>query len=532
MAWGFARRASSVQRIGDPILVKRLSTAVSLPMRILRLTLWFVGVILIIVGLARPQWGSDIEIVEQRGVQVMVALDISRSMLAQDVKPTRLDRAKLEISDLMSRLEGDSVGIVLFSGASFIQFPMTSDYATARTYVHNASPSAISRQGTVIGEAISTAMVGFSDQRVSQRVIVIMTDGESHEGDPVAAARQAAKDGAVIYTVGFGSPHSGPVPDYDERGQITGSARDSQGRTVISQLDEARCGVWRRLVEAGTSGPRRLTQWPALPARYGRTRTRPFRASSVKGRSSGCKSSFSQAHSLSSWQSWRPTACHSGTEDDECGQQRGRRMFDRRVLIAMPALALCLLACGPRPDHVNNSGHEPYLNGDYVSALDAYQKATAGAHESGEPHYNSGNALYRLEEYGESLESYDESLRYAESELRLRGFFNRGNASFQSQQYAQAIEAYKEVLRMDPDHIDAKHNLELALAQLPPPPPPQQDEQQPPQQDEQQPPQQTEPITVEQARHILETVGEDAMTLQERRRQVFVPSNPPSELDW
>ena len=167
-------------------------------------------------------------------------------------------------------------------------------------------------------------------------------------------------------------------------------------------------------------------------------------------------------------------------------------MFDQRALIAMPALALCLLACGLTPDHVNNSGHEPYLNGDYVSALDAYQKATAGAQESGEPHYNAGNALYRLEEYGESLESYDESLTYAESELRLRGFFNRGNTSFQSQQYAQAIEAYKEVLRMNPDHIDAKHNLELALAQLPPPPPPQQDEQQPPQQDEQSPPQQNE----------------------------------------
>ena len=284
-------------------------------------------------------------------------------------------------------------------------------------------------------------------------------------------------------------------------------------------------------------------------------------------------------------------------------------MFDRRVLIAVPALALCLLACGPRPDHVNNSGHEPYLNGDYVSALDAYQGATAGAHESGEPYYNAGNALYRLEEYGDSLENYDESLRYAESELRLHGFFNRGNASFQSQQYAQAIEAYKEVLRMDPDHIDAKHNLELALAQLPPPPPAapagrtaaapagrtaatsagrtaatsagrtaaasagrtaaapagrtaaapagrtaaasagrtaaasagrsaaapagrtaaasadQQD-------DDQQLPQQTEPITVEQARQILEAVGEDAMTLQERRRQVFVPSQPPSEFDW
>ena len=270
VAWSFSRRASSVQRIGDPILVKRLSAAVSLPMRILRIILWFAGVILLIVGLARPQWGSDIEIVEQRGVQVMVALDISRSMLAQDVKPTRLDRAKLEISDLMSRLEGDSVGIVLFSGASFIQFPMTSDYATARAYVHNASPSAISRQGTVIGEAIATAMVGFSDQRVSQRVIVIMTDGESHEGDPVAAARQAAKDDAVIYTVGVGSPGGGPVPEYDDRGQIAGYPKDSQGRTVISQLDEV---TLRSVAEAGGGRYFRASEIDAMASLAGEIRS-------------------------------------------------------------------------------------------------------------------------------------------------------------------------------------------------------------------------------------------------------------------
>ena len=141
---------------------ERLGLTAGRGVRGLRLALWFIGVALLIMSLARPQWGSDIEIVEQGGVQVMVALDISRSMLAQDLKPTRLDRAKLEISDLISRLDGDEVGIVLFSGASFIQFPLTSDYATARTYLNHASPNAITRQGTVIAEAIETAMGGFS----------------------------------------------------------------------------------------------------------------------------------------------------------------------------------------------------------------------------------------------------------------------------------------------------------------------------------------------------------------------------------
>ena len=238
VGWALARRAASVRRIGDPALIERLSVAASRRMRLLRFVLWFSGLTLIIFALARPQWGSDIEIVEQRGVQVMVALDVSRSMLAQDMKPTRLGRAKLEISDMISQLDGDEVGIVLFSGASFIQFPLTSDYATARTYLNHASPDAISRQGTVIAEAIETAMTGFSNQRAGQKIIVIMTDGENHEGDPITAAREAAAEEVVIYTVGFGSPEGEPVSVYDEQGNIIGIRQDAEGRAIISRLDE------------------------------------------------------------------------------------------------------------------------------------------------------------------------------------------------------------------------------------------------------------------------------------------------------
>ena len=241
--WMSARRRSSVLRIGDPALIERLSASVNRGARLRRAVLWFIGAGLVITALARPQWGSDVEVVEHRGVQVMVALDISRSMLAQDVKPSRLDRAKLEISDLMSRLTGDEIGIVLFSGASFIQFPITFDYATARTYLSHAHPDAITRQGTVIAEAIETAMTGFSDQRTGQKVIVVMTDGENHEGDPVARdpveeARWAASKGAVVYTIGFGSVQGEPLPEYDESGALAGFREDAQGDVVISRLDE------------------------------------------------------------------------------------------------------------------------------------------------------------------------------------------------------------------------------------------------------------------------------------------------------
>ena len=143
-------------------------------------------------------------------------------------------------------------------------------------------------------------------------------------------------------------------------------------------------------------------------------------------------------------------------------------MVNRAVIGALTVIVLCLMACGQTPAQVNNSGHEAYQGGDYAAAFEAYHLAQERSPDSGAPYYNSGNAIYRMGEYGDSLQSYDESIRHASGELRSRGFFNRGNASFQQQQYAQAVQAYKEVLRMNPDDQDAKHNLELALKQIPP----------------------------------------------------------------
>ena len=216
-------------------------------------------------------------------------------------------------------------------------------------------------------------------------------------------------------------------------------------------------------------------------------------------------------------------------------------MFGRKALIALPAIALLLSACGPTPDQVNNSGHGPYANADYSAALDAYETSRERVPRAGEPRYNVGNALYRMENFEESLKEYDEALKYAKGDLRSRGFFNRGNAAFRTQQYAHAVEAYKEVLRMNPDDPDAKHNLELALKQMPPQDP--DDEQASPQAQAPQaqpPPQaqpspqdpQTEPLTGDQARQALEAVGEDAQTLQERRQQTLVSPKPQTEFDW
>lgn len=236
--WSLQRRKDDIQRIGNSDLIARLYASVNQRGRTAKIALWFVAFALVIIALSRPQWGTQVQIVEQQGSQVMIALDISSSMLAEDIKPNRLTRAKLEISDLMTKLGGDEVGLVLFSGAAFIQFPLTFDYSSARSFLQNAHPGMISRQGTAIGDAIETALTGFDETRPSQRVIVILTDGEEHEGDPVGAASDAADDGVLVYTVGLGTSQGQPIPVPGTFNGNTQYMKDRQGQTVLSRLDE------------------------------------------------------------------------------------------------------------------------------------------------------------------------------------------------------------------------------------------------------------------------------------------------------
>jgi Ca-activated chloride channel family protein len=170
----------------------------------------------------------------------MIGLDVSQSMLAEDLKPNRLARAKLEISELMDRLEGNELGLVVFAGAAYIQFPLTSDFATARFFLESAHPGMISRSSTNLGEAIRVAMTGFNEERASQKVIIMLTDGEATEvtEDAMQMAQEAAEAGIVIYAIGFGSPDGSPIPEYDDLGNLTGYKQDRQGETVLTALDE------------------------------------------------------------------------------------------------------------------------------------------------------------------------------------------------------------------------------------------------------------------------------------------------------
>jgi Ca-activated chloride channel family protein len=238
LVWTAAQRRTALMALGAPDLIAALSANVSQRKRRWKTVLWLLTLITLIVALARPRWGTQVTVKVQEGVEVMVALDVSSSMLAEDIKPNRLTRAKLTIEELMDRLGGHEIGLVIFSGAAFVQFPLTADFYTARSFLEAANPESISRPGTALEEAIRVAMDGFPEEHATSRVILLLTDGEGHEGDPLTVAQDAAQEDVMIHAIGFGSPRGEPIPIRNAQDEVTGYKKNEQGETVLSRLDE------------------------------------------------------------------------------------------------------------------------------------------------------------------------------------------------------------------------------------------------------------------------------------------------------
>ncbi len=205
-------RARRIRKFGDEELVKALMPSYSKAKAWVRITLFSIGFFFFVIGLARPQIGAKLKEHETKGAEIMIVLDVSNSMLAEDYSPNRLERAKLAISRLVDKLREDRIGLIVFAGNSFVQLPITTDYVSAKMFLNSISTESVPVQGTAMGEAINTAVRSFSAQSEKSRAVIIITDGENHEDDPVAAAEQAAEMGIRIFTIGVGSPEGKPIP--------------------------------------------------------------------------------------------------------------------------------------------------------------------------------------------------------------------------------------------------------------------------------------------------------------------------------
>ena len=225
-------RRKRIMKFGDPSLVSQLMPSYSRGKAWVRLVLFSIGFFFFVIGLSRPQIGAKLKEHETRGAEIMIVLDVSNSMLAEDYSPNRLERAKLAISRLVDKLRDDRIGLIVFAGNSFVQLPITTDYVSAKMFLNSISTESVPVQGTAIGEAINTAMRSFSAQSEKSRAIVVITDGENHEDDPVAAAKQAAGLGARVFAIGVGSPEGKPIP---MNGELL---KDKNGEIVVTRLDE------------------------------------------------------------------------------------------------------------------------------------------------------------------------------------------------------------------------------------------------------------------------------------------------------
>ncbi len=225
-------RRRRIRRFGDEELVAGLMPSYAKGRVWVRLTLFSIGFLFFVIGLSRPQIGAKLKEHETRGAEIMIVLDVSNSMLAEDYSPNRLERAKLAISRLVDKLREDRIGLIVFAGNAFVQLPITTDYVSAKMFLNSISTESVPVQGTAIGEAISTAMRSFSPQSEKSRAVIVITDGENHEDDPVEAARIAAEAGARVFTIGVGSPEGKPIPMDGEL------LKDKEGNIVVTRLDE------------------------------------------------------------------------------------------------------------------------------------------------------------------------------------------------------------------------------------------------------------------------------------------------------
>ena len=231
-------KRKKLEKFGDPALIERLSFSKSLARERAKKVLVVVALSFLILALARPQIGARLTMTKRYGVDIMIAIDTSLSMLAQDIKPSRIEKAKLEISSFIDKLKGDRIGILTFAGDSFMQCPLTLDYSSAKIFLSIIEPGMMPKPGTAIGSAIKNAAKSFSKKERKHKVIVLLTDGEDHDTDPIEASNEAKKEGIIIYTIGIGTKKGEPIPIIDESGKVSGYKKDKDGEVVMTKLDE------------------------------------------------------------------------------------------------------------------------------------------------------------------------------------------------------------------------------------------------------------------------------------------------------
>lgn len=437
--YGMRRRKRILSGFASAHSLKAIAPARSRQRRWLKAGLIGAAILWISLALAGPQYGYHWREIERKGVDLIIALDCSRSMLATDISPSRLDRAKREVYDLIGMMKGDRLGLVAFAGTAFMQCPLTLDYGAFHLFLQNMGPDFMPVGGTNLVEAITVARQAFDPESPSEKAMILITDGEhTGPGDPLEAAQQAKQGGIRLFCIGVGSQAGVPVPAPDG-----GLKKDKQGNIVISKLDEKTLKKMAVLTQGGYV--RSVAGDMDLDAIY---------QTEIRGKmeqqtlESGRKRVWEDRYQ---WPLLLAVLA-LGAELFISARKKGAGAL---------VLALCLLAGLPVPSAAGplDQGLLHYKNGQYEKALKQFIDAQLEDPDNPRILYNIGNAYYRLEEYEKAADNFQSAAKAEQARLKQKSLYNLGNARFRQGSYEKALESYQQALAIAPDDPQAKENI-------------------------------------------------------------------------
>ena len=451
----FRNQKKRLRKFGDPSLLKELMPDVSRFRPSVKFWILQAALALLIVMLARPQMGTKINHEKRVGIETIIAMDISNSMRAEDIVPSRLDRSKMMIENLVDHFTNDKIGLIVFAGDAFVQLPITSDYVSAKMFLSSIDPSMMATQGTDIARAIEMASHSFTQEEGIGKAIVVITDGEDHEGGAVEAAEAAKDHGMRVYVLGVGSTQGAPIP--------AGSGeymKDNAGNTVMSALNEDMC---KQVAQAGGGAYIHVQNNSAAQEQLDQELDKLAK----KETSTAVYSEFDEQFRAFGILALLLLVLEICVFDRRNPLLKRISLFGSKKHTAVMLLLLVTTSAAAQSDRQYiREGNKLFHRGDYPNAEVAYRKAIEKNPKNPQAPFNLGNALMAQKKDSAAVEQFEAASRLETNPLRKsKSFHNIGVICQTHKMYGEAIEAYKNALRLNPADDETRYNLVLCKHQ-------------------------------------------------------------------
>jgi len=440
-------KQKTVKKIGDPSLVKELTSQYSAKNFLIKFILFtcaFALCVFAVAGLVTPNGSQKIK---RKGTDLMIALDVSKSMWAQDIQPSRLERAKQVISKIIDNSPDDRIGLVIFAGRAYLQMPLTVDHQAAKMYLSAASPDDVPTQGTVIADALRMCGAAFNPKDKTFKSVLLLSDGEDHDNDAIKVTKDLAKEGIMVNTIGIGSPQGAPIMD-PETGQYK---KDDKGQTVISKLNEKELSD---IAHAGNGIYQLYTNTDAVAANIKNQLANIGKETTT---SDSLYMSFKQY-----FQYFLGAAFVLLLIEFFFSEKKKSKLKNAVALFFFMAFSVSSYAQSPKESIVK--GNKSYKENNFDAAENAYRDALKISDTNVTASYNLGNVLYRKDNTDEAVKSYDNAIANAKSNVvKQEAYYNKGVALQKAKKLPECITAYKNALILNPNDEDARQNLQRAL---------------------------------------------------------------------